>query len=175
MSPNIKIFYTKTRDKLMPNSVSGVYKLTFSCGSVYNGEAKKKIISRSKEHQQESIKSNWSSSGATEHTMECHGNFDWLYPKTISIKNRYYDRKVIELLEIDMAVVRDGLDKVWNKDNGNFIQTNAWKPLFRKMETLHWNFTSFCIKWRFCLVFSLQYIKVPMPAHRFKSSDWSIL
>ena len=137
MSPNIKISYTKTRDKLMPNSVSGVYKLTFSCGSVYNDEAKKKIISRSKEHQQESIKSNWSSSGATEHTMECHGNFDWLYPKTISIKNRYYDRKVIELLEIDMAVVRDGLDKVWNKDNGNFIQTNAWKPLFRKMETLH--------------------------------------
>ena len=36
-----------------------------SCGSVYNGETKKKIINRSIEHQQESIKCNWSSSGTT--------------------------------------------------------------------------------------------------------------
>ena len=35
-----------------------------SCGFVYNGETKKKIISASIERQQESIKCNWSSSGA---------------------------------------------------------------------------------------------------------------
>ena len=114
-----------------------MYELKCSCGSVYIGKTKKKIISRSVEHQQESIKDNWSSSGATEHTKECHGHLDWLHPKTFSMKNRYYDRKDKESLEIDMVVVRYGEDKVLNRDNGNFVKTNTWKPLFRKMKTLH--------------------------------------
>ena len=88
-------------------------------------------------NQQEGIRGNWSSSGATEHTKEYHGHFDWLHTKTLSIKNRYYDRKVKESLEIDMVVVRYGQDKVLNRDNGNFIKTNAWKPLFKIMKTLH--------------------------------------
>ena len=103
--PNLKNILCKIRDKLS-NSYPGVYELKCLCGSVYNGETKKKIISRSIEHQQGSIKGNWSSFGATERTKECHGNSDWLYPKTLSMKNRYYDRKVRESLEIDMAVVK---------------------------------------------------------------------
>ena len=66
-------------DKLLPIG-------SISCGSVYNGEIKKKIVSRSIEHQQESIKGNWSSSGAIEHTKECHDHFDWLHPETLSLK-----------------------------------------------------------------------------------------
>ena len=91
-------------------------------------ETKKKIISRSIEHQQERIKGNWSYSGATEHTKECHGHFDWLHPKTLFMKSRYYDRKVRESLEIDMAVVRYEQDKVLNRDNGNVVKTKVWKP-----------------------------------------------
>ena len=86
-----------------------------------------------------------SSSGATEYTKECHGHFDWLHPKNLSIKNRYYDRKVRESLKIDMGVVRYGQDKKLSRYNGNFVKTNAWKPLLRKMKALHWNLTSFCI------------------------------
>ena len=37
-----------------------LYKLECSCGSLYNGETKEKIITRSIEHQLESIKYNWS-------------------------------------------------------------------------------------------------------------------
>ena len=48
-----------------------------------------------------------------------------------------YDRNVRESLEIDMAVVKYGQEKVLNRDNRNFIQTNSWKSLFRKMKTLH--------------------------------------
>ena len=99
---------------------------------VHNGETKKKIISRSIEHQQESIRGNWSSSGATEQTRECHGHFDWLHPETLSIKNRYYHRKVRESLEFFTTVVRSLQDKVLNRDNGTFFETNVWKPLFRK-------------------------------------------
>ena len=54
-----------------------------------------------------------------------------------TLKNRYYDKKVRESLEIDMAVVRCGQDKVLNRDNGNFVKTNVWQPLFRNMKTLH--------------------------------------
>ena len=106
-----------------------MYELKCLCRSVYNGETKKKIISRSIEHQQESIKGNWSSSGATEHTKECRGHFDWLHPKTVSMKNRYYD----------MEVVRYGQDKVLNanRDNEDFVITNAWKPLLKNMKRLH--------------------------------------
>ena len=120
--PNI---LCQNKDKFIPNSYPGLYELKCSCGSVYNGETKNKIISRSIEHQQESIKGNWSSSRATEHRMECHGHFDWVHPKTLSMKNRYYDRKVRESLEIDIAVVRYGQHKVLNRDNGNFVEENA--------------------------------------------------
>ena len=49
------------------------------------------------------------------------------------MKNRYYDRKARESLRIDMEVVRYGQDKVLNtnRDIGNFVKTNAWKPLFK--------------------------------------------
>ena len=73
---------------------------------------------------------------------------------SLSVKNRYYDTKVRESFEIDMAVVKYGQDKVLNRDNGNFVRTNTWKPLFKKMKTIHWNLTSFSIKWRFSIVLS---------------------
>ena len=36
-----------------------------------------------------------------------------------------------------IVVVKHGQEKVLNSDNGNFVKTNAWKPLLRKMKTLH--------------------------------------
>ena len=105
--PNLNSILCKNKGKLMLNSYPGVYKLKCPCGSVYNGETKKKPQN------------------------------DLLHPKTLSIKNRYYDREVRESLEIDMAVVKYGQEKVLNRDNGNFVKTNAWKPLFRKIKTLH--------------------------------------
>ena len=63
--PNLKNILCKNKDKLIPNSYPCSVRVC-SCGLLYNVETKKKIISRSIEHQQESIKGNWSSSGATE-------------------------------------------------------------------------------------------------------------
>ena len=95
-----------------------MYELKCSCESVYDGEAKKKIITRLIEHQQKSIKGNAPSSRTTKHTKECRGRFDRSHPKTFSIKDRYYERRTRELLETDMAIVRYGQDKVLNRDNG---------------------------------------------------------
>ena len=33
--------------------------------------------------------------------------------------------------------VRYGQDKKMNRENGNFVKTNAWQPLFRKMKTIY--------------------------------------
>ena len=43
----------------------------------------------------------WRSSGATEDTKECHGQFDWLHPKTVRISPYIYERKIREVLEIN--------------------------------------------------------------------------
>ena len=58
MGPNLKNIWLKNKGKLIPNSYPGVYKLKCSCGSVYNGETKKKITSRSIEKKHETIKGN---------------------------------------------------------------------------------------------------------------------
>ena len=39
------------------------------------------------------------------------------------MKNRYYNRKVRESLEIYTAVVRYGQDKALNRDTGNLVKT----------------------------------------------------
>ena len=79
----------------------------------------------------------WSNRNARECQKECQGQFDWLHPKTLSMKNRYYDRKVRQSLETDMVVVRCGQDKVLSRDNVNFLKTIMWKPRFKKMKKLH--------------------------------------
>ena len=44
--------------------------------STYFGETKKKILARTLEHQQDSFKGKWDNSGATEHSLTCHGQFN---------------------------------------------------------------------------------------------------
>ena len=127
----------KNRDKLVPGSYPGVYELGCSCGSEYSGGAGERVITRSMGHQREGIGGSWTSSGATEHMRECHGFFDWLRPKTLSVKNGCYDRKVRESLEIGMTLVGYGREGVLGRDNESFVGTSAWKPLFRKMKTLY--------------------------------------
>ena len=78
----------------------------------------------------------WESSGATEHTNECHGQFDWLHPKTIRISPYIYERKIREVLEIKKLGTINDKDKtftVLDRDNGDYVTMNSWKPLFMKM------------------------------------------
>ena len=52
----------------------GVYQLDRACNGRYIGESK--VLTCCIKHQQDSIKGNWESSEATEHTKECHGQFN---------------------------------------------------------------------------------------------------
>ena len=62
--------------ELLPNRHPGVYQLDYSCNGRYIGQSKKKVLACCTGHQQDSIKGNWQSSGATEHTKEYHGQFN---------------------------------------------------------------------------------------------------
>ena len=84
----------------VPNSYLGVYKLKCTCNSSYFGKTKKKILTSTIEHQKDSFKGKWDNSGATEHILTCHGQFNWIHPKTIARENDYRKRKIREALEI---------------------------------------------------------------------------
>ena len=97
---NLKSIVFQNKSKLLPDSHLGVYPLNCSCNAEYIGETKKKVMTRTTEHQRDSIKRKWESSGATEHCLKCHGQFNWQHSKTLSREARYKSRKITASLEI---------------------------------------------------------------------------
>ena len=90
------------------------------------------------EHQQNSMKGNWEASGATEHCKFCHCQFNWIHPKTLSVVSNYRERKVRETLEINKGRTLEETSSSFtliNRDNGNLVSSNAWKPLISKLLT----------------------------------------
>ena len=121
---NLKSLLCRNKTKLLPNSYPGVYELKCTCNSAYFGETKKKILTRTIEHQQDSFKGKWDNSGATEHSLTCHGQFNWIHPKTIARENDYRTRKIREALEIKKAKYNKKI-KILNRDEGNLVKTNT--------------------------------------------------
>ena len=65
----------RNKKKLLPNSYPGVYELKCTCNPVYFGETKKKILTKTMEHQRDIFYGKWDNSGATEHTLTCPGQW----------------------------------------------------------------------------------------------------
>ena len=103
--------------------------------STYFGETKKKILTRTIEHQQDSFKGKWDNSGATEHSLTCHRQFNWIHPKTIARENDYRRRKMRQGLEIKKAKYNKKI-KVLNRDEGNLVSTNTWTPLLANINDI---------------------------------------
>ena len=132
---NLKLLLCQNKTKLLHNSYLGVYKLQCTCNSVYFGETKKKILTMTIEHQQDSFKGKWNNSGATEHSLTCHRQFNWIHPKTIARENDYRKRKIREALEIKKAKYNKKI-KVLNRDEGNLVRTNTWAPLLANINDM---------------------------------------
>ena len=92
-------------------------------------------MTRTTEHQQDNIKGKWESSGATEHCLKCHDQFNWLHPKTLSREARSKSRKLRESLEIKRSKCDSSKLNI-NRDDGNFVKTNTWTPLLRNINDL---------------------------------------
>ena len=133
--PSLRLLLCRNQAKLLPNSYPGVYELKCTCNSAYFGETNKKLLTRTIEHQQDSFKGKWDKSGATEHTLTCHGHFNWIHPKIIARENDYGKGKIREALEIKKAKYNKKI-KALNRDEGNLIKTNAWTPLLANINEI---------------------------------------
>ena len=85
--------------------------------------------------QQRQHKRKWENSGATEHCLEYHGQFNWLHLKTLSREARYKSRKIRESLEIIKSKCNSSKLNI-NRDDGSFAKTNTWPPLLRNISDL---------------------------------------
>ena len=132
MGRNFKRLICRNKSKLLPDSFAGVYQLECTYNDLCISESRKKVITRTIEHQQDSFKGTWESSGATEHCLECHGQFSWINLKTLSTEQWYHKRKIRESLEIKKAKTNKRR-KVLNRDEGNLVNINTWIPLFSKL------------------------------------------
>ena len=70
--------------------------------------------------------------GATEHCLQCHVQFNWINPKTLSIEQQYHRRKIRESLEIKKAKTKKRR-KVLNRDKGKLLKINTWTPPFAEL------------------------------------------
>ena len=62
-----------------------VYKLNCDYdGEIQRRNKKKCALTRSIEHQEDSMTGKREALGATEHSKDCHGRFNWLHPKTLA-------------------------------------------------------------------------------------------
>ena len=91
---NLKLILCQNKSTLLLNSYPGLYELNCFCQSKYIGE-KKKILSRAIEHQQDSLKRKWKTSGATEHTVECHSFIYFISPLFYFGKNYTIEIEII--------------------------------------------------------------------------------
>ena len=72
-------------------------------------------------------------SGAPKHPKDCHGEFNWLHPKTLAKLHNIHECKIRESLEINNLETKVEYNKsieVLNKDRINIVNTNSRKPLF---------------------------------------------
>ena len=74
-------------------------------------------------------------SGASEHCLKCHGQFNWLHPKTLSTEARYKIRKVRESLETKRSKCDSSKSSI-NRDDGNLVKTNRQTPFLRNINNL---------------------------------------
>ena len=102
------------------------------------------MLIQSIEHQEGSMVGKWEPSGATEHSKDCQGRFNWLHPKMPAKLSNIHERKIRESLEINNLEKKEEYDKfvkVLNRDRCNIVNTNSWKLMFRKINMVrHANF-----------------------------------
>jgi len=131
---NLKsILTSRNKPKLPKNSYPGVYKVPCKCSSCYIGHTGKQIKTRGSEHEKAIFMGKWEDSALALHTKECQEGIEWENFVTLSNQPYYYKRTVMESLEIQREEVCNCSNPIINDRAGQFVTTDAWKPLFRKI------------------------------------------
>ena len=132
------VLCSKNKWKPPPNEQKGVY--CFECpnsGKKYIGKTRRKIVTRALEHKKAAEKGQWQHSGLTAHREHCNAPIDWENPRilaTMQSKNQKsldFDLQIREALEIMRHDCGPG--KGLNEDNGNYVKTDIWRPVFHRI------------------------------------------
>ena len=103
--------------------------------SLYFGKTKKKLLTKTIEYQQDSFKGKWDNSGATEYSLTCHGQVNWIQTKAIIREKDFRKKKIREELEIKKTKYNKGI-KVLISDKGNLVETNTGAPLLANINEM---------------------------------------
>ena len=141
-SANLKTLLTsKNKSKLPKLDHPGVYMIDCNCRKKYVGETKLKIATRMEQHQKSITDKKWNSSGVSFHAKTCKQGFQWDNVSVLKIedKNKKFDRKVREALEIQFQDTSPHSELGLNQDDGQYVTTNFWKPMLShlKEKSLH--------------------------------------
>ena len=72
----------------------------------------------------------WDLTGIFSHAKTCIEGFDWENVKTISVEDKWFQRKVREALEIQFQNTSPRSEHGLNQDDGQYVTTNFWNPMF---------------------------------------------
>ena len=103
------------------------------------GETKRRVLTRLIEHQEDTMTGKWEALGTTEHSKDCHEQFDWPHPKTLAKLSNIHEGKIRESLEINNIETKAEYNKsikLLNRDQGNIVNKNLWKSLFCNINTV---------------------------------------
>ena len=127
------------KNKSKPDRLQGkgVYKYDcMDCHKSYIGETSRSFKLRHSEHMKAAEGGRWSHSGLTQHMQKCNGDIHG--PQILCTVNQKckknslkYDLRVRESLFIRRYDC--GPFKGMNEDNGSYVKTTQWDPVFAEM------------------------------------------
>ena len=132
------ILCAKNKDRPPPCKCKGIYRFQCSCNenAVYVGETRRSIDLRAAEHRKAAETEKWSHSGLTQHKEKCKEQMAWT-PEVLSRCSDKNPQRLKHHLKIEEALWIRRLDcgpgKGLNEDNGSYVKTDAWAPVFNSM------------------------------------------
>ena len=127
------ILCSRNKSKLSKLDKPGVYHIDCECEDKYVGETGCLVSTRESQHKQSIFKCNQKDSGLSEHALKCDQDVKWENNTILSVQPNWYKRKVREALEIQYWDCGPNTRHGMNRDWGDYVTTQAWKPLFSNL------------------------------------------
>ena len=124
------ILTSNIKPKLPANSSQGVYFIPTGCIKAYTGETKKKIVTRTTEHEKAIFLEDTEHDAVAAHQIECGCEIDMTKAKVLAKETKWFPRKVREALEIRRLKTGPDQEHGINQDMGDYVTTNHWDDLF---------------------------------------------
>ena len=124
------ILTSNIKPKLPANSSQGVYFIPTGCRNAYTGETKKKIVTRTNEHEKAIFLEDTEHDAIAAHQIECGCEIDMTKTKVLAQESQWFPRKVREALEIRRLKTGPNEEHGINQDMGDYVTTNHWDDLF---------------------------------------------